>query len=80
MTDGSGHSSRIAQQLAMWEEDDKAEDEHENLRNCEVCGASIDPDPPDGFTEYARLVGGYIDHFTEEHPDHDLLDAPEAHL
>ena len=51
-----------------------------DLSNCEVCGATIEPDPPDGFTEYARLVAGYIDHFSEEHPDHDLLDAPEAHL
>jgi hypothetical protein len=27
-----------------------------DLSSCEVCGASIDPDPPDGFTAYVRRV------------------------
>jgi len=51
-----------------------------DLSICEVCGAPIEPDPPDGFTEYARQVAGYLDHFTQEHPDHDLLNAPEGYL
>jgi len=52
----------------------------EDLSTCKVCGASIDPDPPDGFTEYARQVGGYLDHFAEAHPDHEILDSPEGFL
>lgn len=79
MTDGNGHASRIAQQLAMWEDDEK-EDEHKCLRTCEICGASIDPDPPDRFTEYARLVAGYLDHLSREHPNYNLLDEPEDYL
>ncbi|WP_418283184.1 hypothetical protein [Halorubrum sp. DTA98] len=55
-------------------------DDLSHLSFCEVCGASIDPDPPDGFTRYARQVGGYLNHFTEEHPDHEILDAPEGFL
>lgn len=51
-----------------------------DLSNCEVCGASIEPDPPDGFTRYARQVAGYLDHFAEAHPDHPILDAPEGYL
>ena len=51
-----------------------------NLSNCEVCGAPIEPDPPDGFTRYARQVAGYLDHFAEAHPDHPILDAPEGYL
>jgi len=52
----------------------------EDLSSCEVCGASIEPDPPDGFTPYARQVAGYLDHFAEDHPDHPILDAPEGYL
>ncbi|PAU85310.1 hypothetical protein CK500_01180 [Halorubrum salipaludis] len=52
----------------------------EDLSICPVCDASIDPDPPDGFTEYARQVAGYLDHFAEDHPDHPILDAPEGYL
>lgn len=51
-----------------------------DLSTCSECGARIESNPPDGFTEYARQVAGYLDHFAEAHPDHDLLDAPEAHL
>ncbi|WP_158293571.1 hypothetical protein [Halorubrum sp. ASP121] len=50
------------------------------LSECPECEASIDPLPDDGFTRYARLVVAYLDHFAEEHPDHELLDAPEGHL
>ncbi len=52
----------------------------EDLETCSECGAAIEPFPEDGFTRYARLVAAYLDHFAEDHPDHDLLDAPEAHL
>jgi len=51
-----------------------------DLSSCEVCGASIDPDPPDGFTAYVRRVAGYLDHFSEEHPDHPILDSPGDYL
>ncbi|OYR67525.1 hypothetical protein DJ79_08790 [Halorubrum ezzemoulense] len=51
-----------------------------DLSSCEVCGASIDPEPPDGFTRYARQVAGYLDHFAEAHPDHPILDVPEGYL
>jgi hypothetical protein len=51
-----------------------------DLSTCEVCGASIEPDPPDGFTRYARQVAGYLDHFAEAHPDHAILEAPEGYL
>ncbi|OYR65307.1 hypothetical protein [Halorubrum ezzemoulense] len=51
-----------------------------DLSSCEVCGASIEPEPPDGFTRYARQVGGYLDHFAENHPEHPILDAPEGYL
>lgn len=50
------------------------------LSTCEVCGAPIDPDPPDGFTRYARQVASYLGHFSENHPDHPILDAPEGYL
>ena len=52
----------------------------EDLSTCPVCDTSIQPDPPDGFTEYARQVAGYLDHFAEAHPDHEILDAPEGYL
>ncbi|MUW13744.1 hypothetical protein GJ633_03025 [Halorubrum sp. CBA1125] len=51
-----------------------------DLSTCPVCDAPIDPDPPDGFTRYARQVAGYLDHFAEAHPDHEILDAPEGYL
>ena len=51
-----------------------------DLSSCEVCGAPIEPDPPDGFTRYARQVAGYLDHFAEAHPDHEILDVPEGYL
>lgn len=51
-----------------------------DLSSCEVCEASIEPDPPDGFTPHARQVAGYLDHFAEEYPDHEILDAPEGYL
>lgn len=47
---------------------------------CKECGVSIEPLCDDGFTEYARQVAGYLDHLTEEHPDHELLEAPEGFL
>ena len=50
------------------------------LDTCEVCGAPIEPDPPDGFTRYARQVAGYLDHVAEAHPNHPILEAPEGHL
>ena len=52
----------------------------EDLSTCPLCGAPIEPDPPDGFTEYARQVAGYLDHFAEAHPDHPILDAPGGYL
>ena len=51
-----------------------------NLSSCTVCGVSIEPDPPDGFSEYARQVAGYLDHFADAHPDHEILNAPEGYL
>ncbi|WP_155118464.1 hypothetical protein [Halorubrum sp. BV1] len=51
-----------------------------DLTTCPLCDAPIDPEPPDGFTPYARQVAGYLDHFTEEHPDHEILDTPEGYL
>ncbi|WP_125919940.1 hypothetical protein [Haloparvum sedimenti] len=48
--------------------------------NCDECGVRIEPLADDGFTEYARQVAAYVDHLSEEHPDHDLLDEPEGFL
>jgi hypothetical protein len=52
----------------------------EDLETCSVCGTRIRPLPDDGFTRYARLVAAYLDHFADEHPNHELLDAPEGYL
>ncbi|QRG24108.1 CxxC motif protein [Halorubrum virus Humcor2] len=51
-----------------------------DLTTCPVCESRIEPDPPDGFTKYARQVAGYLDHFAENHPDHPLLETPEGYL
>ncbi|MWV64275.1 hypothetical protein GRS48_05470 [Halorubrum sp. JWXQ-INN 858] len=51
-----------------------------DISTCPVCGVPIEPDPPDGFTRYARQVAGYLDHFTERHPNHEILDSPEGYL
>ncbi|MDB2223455.1 hypothetical protein PM035_08185 [Halorubrum ezzemoulense] len=51
-----------------------------DLSTCPLCDSRIEPEPPDGFTRYARQVAGYLDHFAEAHPDHPILDAPEGYL
>jgi hypothetical protein len=42
---------------------------------CSVCGAEIEAVPAEeqpGYESTAALVGALLDHFADEHPDHEM--------